>query len=110
MAAPRGFEIRSFDIQENGDISEPTILDIGTGGDNIEFDEDGNDLVTNLGELTPAMIAKAIGSRVLKFYDSASIRDRLAFLDAKEARLKKAQASMGDKAKEAQGVHPIQEE
>lgn len=59
-----------------------------------EFDDDGNDLVTNLGELTPAMVARAIGSRVLKFYDSASIRDRLAFLDAKEARLKKAPAAM----------------
>jgi indolepyruvate ferredoxin oxidoreductase len=59
-----------------------------------EFDQDGNDLVTNLGELTPAMVARAIGSRVLEFYDSASIRDRLAFLDAKEARLKKAPATM----------------
>ena len=59
-----------------------------------EFDEDGNDLVTNLSELTPAMVARAIGSRVLKFYDSSSIRDRLAFLDAKEARLKRAPAPM----------------
>ncbi|MGI9316039.1 MAG: indolepyruvate ferredoxin oxidoreductase family protein [bacterium] len=59
-----------------------------------EFDEDGNDLVTNLSELTPAMVARAIGSRVLKFYDSTSIRDRLAFLDAKEARLKRTPAPM----------------
>ena len=59
-----------------------------------EFDEDGNDLVTNLSELTPAMVARAIGSRVLKFYDSPSIRERLAFLDAKEARLKRAPAPM----------------
>lgn len=59
-----------------------------------EFDEEGNDLVTNLSELTPAMVARAIGSRVLKFYDSASIGDRLAFLDAKEARLKKAPAPL----------------
>lgn len=59
-----------------------------------EFDEEGNDLVTNLSELTPAMVARAIGSRVLKFYDSVSIGDRLAFLDAKEARLKKAPAPL----------------
>ncbi|MGB5707905.1 MAG: indolepyruvate ferredoxin oxidoreductase family protein [Arenicellales bacterium] len=59
-----------------------------------EFDEEGSDLVTNLSELTPAMVARAIGSRVLKFYDSASIQDRLAFLDAKEARLKKAPAPL----------------
>ena len=59
-----------------------------------EFDEDGNDLVTNLSELTPAMVARAIGSRVLEFYDSPSIRERLAFLDAKEARLKRAPAPM----------------
>jgi indolepyruvate ferredoxin oxidoreductase len=52
-----------------------------------EFDEKGNDLVTNLGELTPAMVARAIGSRITKFYESRSIIDRLEFLDAKEKRL-----------------------
>jgi len=52
-----------------------------------EFDEDGKDLVTNLSELTPAMVARAIGTRVLRFYDSESIRERLRFLDAKEQRL-----------------------
>ncbi len=52
-----------------------------------EFDEHGNDLVTNLGELTPAMVARAIGSRVTRFYESRSIRERLEFLDAKERRL-----------------------
>ncbi|MCY4217826.1 MAG: indolepyruvate ferredoxin oxidoreductase family protein [Gammaproteobacteria bacterium] len=52
-----------------------------------EFDEDGKDLVTNLSELTPAMVARAIGTRVLKFHDSESIRERLRFLDVKEQRL-----------------------
>ncbi|MCY4314054.1 MAG: indolepyruvate ferredoxin oxidoreductase family protein, partial [Gammaproteobacteria bacterium] len=52
-----------------------------------EFDEGGKDLVTNLSELTPAMVARAIGARVLKFHDSESIRERLRFLDAKEQRL-----------------------
>ena len=55
-----------------------------------EFDEDGNPLVTNLGELNPAMVARIIGRRILQFYDSPEIANRLAFLDAKEARLKRA--------------------
>ncbi len=53
-----------------------------------EFDDQGHDLVTNLGELTPAMVARAIGSRIIRFYDSPSIRERLEFLDAKERRLR----------------------
>jgi len=52
-----------------------------------EHDEHGNVLVSNLSELTPAMVARAIGSRIAKFYDSAAIRARLEFLDAKERRL-----------------------
>ena len=52
-----------------------------------EFDEKGNHLVTNLGELTPALVARAIGSRVNRFYESATIRRYLEFLDAKEDRL-----------------------
>ncbi|MGI9310284.1 MAG: indolepyruvate ferredoxin oxidoreductase family protein [bacterium] len=55
-----------------------------------EFDEHGRDLVTNLGELTPAMVACAIGARVMRFYDSDAIRRRLEFLDAKERRLARA--------------------
>ncbi len=59
-----------------------------------EFDEHGNDLVTNLGELTPAMVARAIGSRVTRFYESRGIRQRLEFLDAKERRLARPHASL----------------
>lgn len=59
-----------------------------------EFDEHGNDLVTNLGELTPAMVARAIGRRVTRFYESQSIRARLEFLDAKEKRLSRPHASL----------------
>ncbi len=55
-----------------------------------EFDEKGQDLVSNLSELTPGMVARAIGSRITRFYDSPAIRERLAFLDAKEVRLKTA--------------------
>ena len=59
-----------------------------------EFDEQGRDLVSNLSELTPAMVARAIGSRVMKFYDSPAIRERLEFLDAKERRLKTTPSPM----------------
>lgn len=52
-----------------------------------EFDEEGRDLLTNLGELTPAMVARAIASRIAKFYDSAAIHARLEFLQAKEQML-----------------------
>jgi len=52
-----------------------------------EYDEDRNLLVTNLGELTPGMIARVIAARISRFFDSESIRQRLAFLEAKEAAL-----------------------
>ena len=52
-----------------------------------EFDEDGNSLLPNLSELTPAMIARAIAKRLAPIYSSASIDERLAFLAAKEASL-----------------------
>jgi len=52
-----------------------------------EFDQLGNDLLSNLGELTPAMVARAIASRIATFYEDDAIRQRLAFLDAKEIAL-----------------------
>jgi indolepyruvate ferredoxin oxidoreductase len=52
-----------------------------------EYDEDRNLLVTNLGELTPSMIARVIAARISKFFDSESVQQRLAFLEAKEAAL-----------------------
>jgi indolepyruvate ferredoxin oxidoreductase len=52
-----------------------------------EYDEDRNLLVTNLGELTPGMIARVIAARIARFFDSKSIQQRLAFLETKEAAL-----------------------
>jgi indolepyruvate ferredoxin oxidoreductase len=52
-----------------------------------EFDEEGNSLLSNLGELTPAMIARVIAARIGKFHDSQQIRDRLTFLENKERTL-----------------------
>jgi indolepyruvate ferredoxin oxidoreductase len=50
-------------------------------------DENGKELLTTLGELTPAMIARAIASRIAPFYQSEQVASRLAFLCAKEAEL-----------------------
>ncbi len=52
-----------------------------------KFDEDGKWLLQASDELTPGMIARALAARILKFYDSEKIRDRLAFLEEKERSL-----------------------
>lgn len=52
-----------------------------------EYDEQGNSLVTNLGELTPAMVARAIAARLKPFYCSEDIERRLQFLERKEKSL-----------------------
>lgn len=54
-----------------------------------EFDEFGGDLLTNLSELTPAMVARAIASRISRFHDSDTMRERLSFLQTKEMTLAK---------------------
>lgn len=52
-----------------------------------EYDEYRELLVTNLGELTPALIAQVIASRIRRFYTSDTVEKRLAFLQAKERSL-----------------------
>ncbi|MCB1889275.1 MAG: indolepyruvate ferredoxin oxidoreductase family protein [Rhodocyclaceae bacterium] len=47
----------------------------------------GDWLLPAAGELTPAMIARAIASRIARFYTSDRVKARLAFLEAKEAAL-----------------------
>ena len=47
----------------------------------------GDWLLPAAGELTPAMIARAIAARIARFHTSDRIRARLAFLEAKEAAL-----------------------
>ncbi len=49
-----------------------------------EFDEQGGDLLPNLSELTPAMVARAIASRIRRFYQSEEIEKRLKFYEQKE--------------------------
>lgn len=54
-----------------------------------EYDEDGNELLTNLSELTPAMIARVIATRIERFYSCESINERVEFINDKERRLAK---------------------
>ena len=50
-----------------------------------EFDEQGQDLVTNLSELTPATVARVIAARIARFYQDETIAQRLEFYRHKEA-------------------------
>lgn len=52
-----------------------------------KLDEHGQELLTTLGELTPAMIARAIAARMAPFYTSDQVSQRLDFLTQKEAEL-----------------------
>jgi indolepyruvate ferredoxin oxidoreductase len=52
-----------------------------------EFDEQGRPLLPNLAELTPAMVARAIASRIRRFYQSEDLQARLDFYDRKERAL-----------------------
>ena len=52
-----------------------------------EFDEEGRPLLPNTAELTPAMVARAIASRIRRFYQSEDMQERLDFFDRKERSL-----------------------
>ena len=54
-----------------------------------EYDEEGKDLLTNLGELTPAMIARVIAQRLKPFFTSEKIEERITFIERKERVLSK---------------------
>jgi len=52
-----------------------------------EFDEAGRDLLPNLAELTPAMVALAIASRIRRFYQSETMDQRIRWIEDKERSL-----------------------
>ena len=52
-----------------------------------EFDEEGRDLLPNLGELTPAMVALAIAGRINRFYRSETMDRRIRWIEEKERSL-----------------------
>ncbi len=59
-----------------------------------KFDEVGEWILPSAGELTPAMIARAIAKRIERFHTSERIKDRLAFLTKKEQSLATGQPDM----------------
>ncbi|MCW5770758.1 MAG: indolepyruvate ferredoxin oxidoreductase family protein, partial [Rhodospirillaceae bacterium] len=52
-----------------------------------KFDETGKWLLPAGGELSPTIVAKALAERILKFYRSDAILERLKFIEAKEQAL-----------------------
>jgi indolepyruvate ferredoxin oxidoreductase len=48
-----------------------------------EYDEQGQELLTNLSELTPAMIARVIAKRIERFYSCETINERVDFINDK---------------------------
>ncbi len=52
-----------------------------------KFDEQREWILPSADELTPARIARVIAARIARFYTSERIKQRLAFLEAKEAAL-----------------------
>ena len=57
-----------------------------------KFDEGDDWILPSTGELTPARIARVIADRIGQYHSSPYIRQRLAFLEAKEAALAKPRA------------------
>ncbi len=62
-----------------------------------EFDEDGRDLLPNVSELTPAMVARAIASRLSRFYKDDNIEKRLRFYEQKEKTIASIQTKISRK-------------
>ncbi len=59
-----------------------------------KFDETGEWTLPSAGELSPAMIARVLAKRIERYHDSPRIRERLAFLEQKEAALNKEAAPL----------------
>jgi indolepyruvate ferredoxin oxidoreductase len=52
-----------------------------------EYDEEGRDLLPNLGELTPAIVALAVAARIRRFYQSETMDQRIRWIEDKELSL-----------------------
>jgi len=52
-----------------------------------EYDENGEELLTNLSELTPAMIARVVAQRISRFFNSEVMNERVDFINEKERTL-----------------------
>jgi len=63
-----------------------------------EYDELGADLLPNVSELTPALVARAIASRIRRYYNDQAIEQRLHFYQQKEQSLAKPRQHLQRKA------------
>jgi len=59
-----------------------------------EFDQHGKDLLTNLGELSPATVALAITSRIQKYFNSETMARRVSWIEDKERALAAAEKTI----------------
>ncbi|PLW69802.1 indolepyruvate ferredoxin oxidoreductase family protein [Pseudohalioglobus lutimaris] len=59
-----------------------------------EFDDKGHDLLPNTGELTPAIVALAIASRLRRFYQSETMERRIRWIEEKETSLARPRATI----------------
>ncbi len=59
-----------------------------------KFDEDESWVLPSTGELTPARVARVIAQRIGQFFTSTQIRQRLMFLESKEAALERLPQSI----------------
>ncbi|MCW9002445.1 MAG: indolepyruvate ferredoxin oxidoreductase family protein [Rhodospirillales bacterium] len=59
-----------------------------------KFDESGKVLLSSAGELTPAQVGKVIAERIDQFYTSNRVKERLAFIAAKEESLNAPRTSV----------------
>jgi indolepyruvate ferredoxin oxidoreductase len=53
----------------------------------VSSTRDGRDLLPNLGELTPAIVALAIAARIRRFYQSETMEQRIRWIEEKELSL-----------------------
>ena len=83
VASPRSFSLKYYNIEENSDLSFDHSLDVETGIDNIELDEDGNlwmgahpsllaftSYAVGKKEIAPSEVIKVTGDKVESLYEN----------------------------------------
>ena len=83
VASPRSFSLRYYNIEGNGDLSYERSMDVGSGIDNIELDEEGNlwigshpsllaftSYAVGKKETAPSEVIKVTGDQVESLYEN----------------------------------------
>ena len=81
VASPRSFSLKYYKVEENGDLSFDHNLDVGTGIDNIELDDNGDlwmgahpsllaftSYAVGKNEIAPSEVIKVTGDQVESLY------------------------------------------